>query len=213
MARIKQQYSPRTPVKDLWGEFTLSKSIHLPDRWDEHTGDYRYDVWEAVQCDECGKWVVMHGDGESRHSDYDRNWDSDDFEESACDGYLYSEGAIMSYAYPIDLKRIYNNADRAALLIAHLPLCLIEMDGDYYLALTGGGMDLSWEIAEAYMRLGYLPPTQFSDLPLYAGQDLNGTRRWILRGMRRSLNLQINWAKSDLARLNHVTRQLAERSR
>lgn len=60
-----------------------------------------------------------------------------------------------------------------------LPLCAVELDGDYGLALTGGGMDLSWEIAEAHLRLGYRVPT-WVDLPAMAqggrlGKDFGGT--------------------------------------
>jgi len=40
------------------------------------------------------------------------------------------------------------------------------------LALTGGGMDLSWDICRGYINFGYLPPIHFCDgLPRYAGMD------------------------------------------
>lgn len=203
MSRIKQQYSPRTPVRELWGDYIGATSIELPDRWDESQGDFTYEVFEAVQCESCGKWVSMHGDGEERHNAIDSDVE--------CDGYLLSEGTMMSYGYPVNLRRVYNDPDRAALLIADLPLCLIYMNDDYYLALTGGGMDLSWEIAEAYMRLGHLPPAHFANLPRYAGMPLDNRRRWILRGMRASLQIQIRRASADLSRLRDLQKAMARK--
>ena len=203
-------FSPKTPVKDLYSEYVTAKPIDLPDRWDESASDYRYEVWEAVQCEECGKWVVMRGDGEMRHHDI-TNYDDPDYEPYDCDGYLYSEGPMMSYAYPIDTDRI-GSPEAAALAIKHLPLCLIEMDGNYYLALTGGSMDLSWEIAESFMRLGYLPPVHFSNLPLRAGNDLNTRRKWIVAAMRRAIRINMNWLRSDLERLNFTRKEMAARS-
>lgn len=73
--------------------------------------------------------------------------------------------------------------------IADLPLCIVRFEDDesYALALTGGGMDLSWEIAEAFMRLGYLPPLAYCDLPNMAGMDTGDERhRWVIAGCLRS---------------------------
>lgn len=39
------------------------------------------------------------------------------------------------------------------------------------LALTGGGMDMSWHIARTYVNLGYLPPATLGKLPEMAGMD------------------------------------------
>ena len=47
-----------------------------------------------------------------------------------------------------------------------------ERDDEYGLALTGGGMNLAWDIAGAYVLLGYVPPVAlYGSLPLFAGQD------------------------------------------
>jgi hypothetical protein len=94
---------------------------------------------------------------------------------------------MMNYAYPLESLRIDmrgtllgdsvpdsigahgfpTTVHEAAHALRGLPLCIIErLDGEgYELALTGGGMDLSWEICEAFVRLGFLPPVHFCDLP------------------------------------------------
>lgn len=47
-----------------------------------------------------------------------------------------------------------------------------EDDGlNHYLALTGGGMDMSWSIARTYVFLGYLPPSTLGKLPGMGGMD------------------------------------------
>jgi hypothetical protein len=72
-------------------------------------------------------------------------------------------------------------------------------------------MDLSWEIAESYMCLGYLPPVHFSDLPLLAGSSLNTRRKWIVAAMRRAIRINMNWLRSDLARLNFTRKEMVNR--
>ena len=36
-------------------------------------------------------------------------------------------------------------------------------DDKFYLALTGGGMNMSWDICAGYIALGYLPPLDFCE--------------------------------------------------
>lgn len=80
---------------------------------------------------------------------------------------------MMSYHYP--LPYVGQSAAALALALAGLPLLLVYWDDadTYSLALTGGGMDLSWEICEAFVRLGFLPPVRFADLPGMAGRGLS----------------------------------------
>ena len=69
----------------------------------------------------------------------------------------------MNYRYPVRLRDSTAGVAQAKLFLARLPLVIVHGPdfGDYYLALTGGGMDLSAEIARAYMALGHLPPVHF----------------------------------------------------
>lgn len=72
-----------------------------------------------------------------------------------------AEGPMMNYYYPADL----DDPEDAARKLADTCLCVVEVDGRTGLALTGGGMDLSWEIVGAFMALGMLPPAHFAHLP------------------------------------------------
>jgi hypothetical protein len=91
-------------------------------------------------------------------------------------------GPMMGCCYPLPkphcgLSDTWGwNTDDASKL-DDLPLCIVEFDTDTYgLALTGGGMDLSWEICEAFMRLRFLPPVHFEP-PAMAGKPDNEVDR------------------------------------
>ena len=160
-------------------------------RSDENT------FWEAATCEECGKVIVyQNGGGGARHSE--------ECAKTKCEGYLsMAEGPMMNYWYPVDAWQIESGsgmggADRAAMAVADLPVCIVQVNGQYGLALTGGGMDLSWEICEAYTRLGLLPPVHFCKLPRMAGRGTSAKDRYIIAACRAAVNVQIKWAKSTL---------------
>jgi len=84
---------------------------------------------------------------------------------------------MMNYCYPLEdefkqpenIKDILNEAGAITLIR--------KTDNDrYYLALSGGGMDLSWDICRAYMLLGYLPPIRFCELPKFSGMNFKDIR-------------------------------------
>ncbi len=121
--------------------------------------------------------------------------------ESADNVYEYAGGPMMNYWYPVDI----DDAAAAALALSG-PLCVVEVDGITGLALTGGGMDLSWEIAEAFCQLGQLPPVHFSDLPAMAWGSDNGApvRRYVLSAMLRSLEVAAERATYRAERLRQT---------
>jgi hypothetical protein len=123
---------------------------------------------------------------------------------SAFDGDVISEaeGPMMNYWYPLEGISDETEASEAALGLSGLPLCVVEVDGSYGLALTGGGMDLSWEIAEAYVRLGMLPPVHFADLPSMAGKYPGSeSGPAVTRAMLRALRAQAERLSRSAERL------------
>jgi len=132
---------------------------------------------ECCECDECGEDVLTSGcGGEDEHSSFDY--------ESECDGYLCPSGPMMNYYYPL-----YGQHDAEDALKLNGPVCLIEFaDGRWALALTGGGMDLSWDICRAYIDLGYLPPVHFSDLPDHAGDKWTVDKAEVVYALRRAVD-------------------------
>lgn len=105
----------------------------------------------------------------------------------------YAEGPMMSYWYPLDgadPKSVgpYGHdfdAVEAAYRLHRHSLCLVQVGDDMGLALTGGGMDFTWDIAAAFVDLGYLPPLHFCDLPAMAG---SGPRKALPSGWRMDLD-------------------------
>lgn len=163
----------------------------VPTDWSVGYGE----TWEfhaACRCEECGELVM--GTGGDRHCDLDS--------ESGCSGYVEScEGPMMNFYYP--LPEGLFSVSEGAKAIVDLPLCIVEFTetGDYALALTGGGMDLSWEICEAFMRLGYFPPAHFADLPAMAGRGESARDRRIISACRQSLRAVKSRATRALQRL------------
>lgn len=113
-----------------------------------------------------------------------------------------ADGPMMNYFYPVsDYSRTGLEQDAAK--IADLPLCVVEIGDERGLALTGGGMDLSWEIAEAYVRLGYYPPTWLY-LPAMSDRGESDKDRAIATA------LATHYA-ADARRLQRQVEKLAER--
>ena len=186
---MKTRHSRMTPVKDLYFGMTDVKPVDFD--WTQGYPE-KWDYFAASRCEKCGEIVV--GRGDEQHCDLDS--------DSECDGWIpLNEGPMMSYYYP--LPQYDGDCTDAAKLLVDLPLVVVEFQdsGDKALALSGGGMDLSWQICEAYMLLGYLPPVHFCDLPEMAGRGQSAKDRWIIAGCRRSLQGAKHRAGSSLRRL------------
>lgn len=112
-----------------------------------------------------------------------------------------AEGPMMNYWYVLENNRFGDEIDRAysmATKLAGLPLCVVLLDDAIGLALTGGGMDLSWEIAEAHLRLGYSVPS-WIDLPLMVDRGESEDDQAIIRGVVRTQQRRVLRAQSGLA--------------
>lgn len=109
-------------------------------------------------------------------------------EEIESGEYLDEFAPMINYYYPLPKDgRRYDEKD--AEKIRHLPLSIIYFPNEdlYALALTGGGMNLSWEICEAYILLGYLPPISFCDLPNMADKEYDSRNKRIIEACKESL--------------------------
>lgn len=192
----KRKRDVLTKINDLRVDAIECKPLTVD--WTERLGQ-DMEGWvttEAVDCETCNARVVRTGpSGDERHCDVDA--------ESECEGNVPGiDGPAMNYFYPVPDLHMAN--EDAALAIAHLPVVLVTLDGEDGLALTGCGMDLSWEIAEAHMRLGYLPPTHF-DLPRMCGRGVSERDRWIIRGYLRSCQVAANWLRGKARDVRGIT--------
>jgi hypothetical protein len=163
--------------------------------WSEGYGE-SWEFYDAEDCEECGG-LITSSKGQCDKCDNDPDF----------------EGPMMNYFYelPSDI-----DPDDAAETIKDLPLCIVYLTEteEYGLALTGGGMDLSWEICEAFVLLGYLPPFHFCRLPRMAGKRLDyGNNALVLDACKKTCEVLHNWivgTESDLKQLEYRLEEAAE---
>ena len=138
---------------------------------------------------------ITAGDGDAR---------IDEWREACRDQYECCDGGfpMMNYRYPVKLRDETNQMAFDSL--DGLPLTLIEdlESGDFYLALTGGGMDLSAEICKAYIALGQRPPAHFCRVPRMAGCKYS---REFLDILAASCQIAIEWQQSNLNYLESLS--------
>jgi ribosomal protein L32 len=170
--------------------------------WSEAMGENMegWTSFECSQCEGCSRWVTSNTTGQTEHNCIEPTIpDEDDNDiDNECDVTIHNEGPQMNYWYPVKL----NDCMKAAGLIKHLPLCVVEFeDGRTGLALTGGGMDLSWEICEAFIALGYFPPLHFCDLPRMGSRGQSDKDRATIDACRESCRIAKGWAADKRDRL------------
>ncbi len=183
--------------------------------WSKGYGeDGQYECWEAEECPECGRVLVV-GPGETRCGDAadegeDKDEDEDAEPKKECDGTVNAEGPQMSAYWP--LPEFRGDESRAEAL-APFPLALVHFteSDEWAIALTGGGMDLSWEIAGAYIAMGYCPPVSLR-LPQMAGMVLGDQERRVLAACRKSAEVAKRWADNNLRDLEQVEKSLKAES-
>lgn len=172
----------------------------------------KWDYVEAVECPDCDQPIVDGSEhfnigidehGTDTGARYDPSDDDHDEETEECSSTgldareLGSEGPVMNYYYPVEI----DDAAEAARLLVNSPLVVVtegesDEDGPTGLALSGGGMDFTWDICEAFLRLGMVPPLHFCDLPGISNRD-NRKNRYIIAACQRSV-----WVAQN--HLNHT---------
>lgn len=199
MTTRKKEAKQRVSIYNMSVDAIESKPIDID--WSTGYGE-AWECFEASSCDKCGETIAVGIAVDSRHKDEDNS--------SECDGVLaYAEGPMMNYGYPINFRNDSYSVEDAVKKIAHLPLCIVEFQdteaaghfaGKIFLALTGGGQNLSWEICEAYMCLGFLPPVHF-ELPSMCGRGASEKDKWIASGCLKSNEVAVRRSQSRIERI------------
>lgn len=93
---------------------------------------------------------------------------------------------MMNALWPVELAYGRSEEEAAALMNLHAgATSLITVDDQTYIAMTGGGMDLSWHIAAAYVCCGCVPPLDILDgLSRSPFETSKQAKRAILRAWR-----------------------------
>jgi hypothetical protein len=179
------------------------------------------ETWEDViplllECDYCQATFDCCGPSEWVEGD-----DCPDCDE-ATDGHLQRPecSPLMNYYYSLPDYDGDPEADQALLWLSSANVVLVKILGGedaedtYALALSGGGMDFSWDICLAYILLGYAPPFRFCDLPEFAGQDNSKEPFWsVLKACLQSIEAKEKraiWQKGQLIRLVNTALECPE---
>lgn len=192
-------------------------------------GKQRWTYKVARRCELCGRLVIVTDDAETELTHYDvveawirvvddskdaddpKRWTVCEMEDDGaevCHGRLETSGPpVFNYGYPLPDRL---DTDAAAEALVDLPMVVVEDcdTGDKYLVLSGGGMDMSWEIAASFLALGYRPPAHL-DLPAMAGYTLTKERRRILDACIQSHEIARRWMVSGTRRLRDLKRKLS----
>lgn len=117
---------------------------------------------------------------------------------------------VMNYYWPVDLAYGVSPsaaAERIEQYGGATSLVYIESVNTYAIVLTGGGMDLSWDICAAYICCGCIPPSRLLlGLPHFAGGY--GTRfgklivDTLLPLLVKHFEWQVQRAKDEITRLS-----------
>jgi len=164
----------------------------------------RWELWQppfgSMSKDEILKYLE-YAVGKNYMDEYkDKN--KEELEDDAYELYREQEEPMMNYIYP--LGQNFRPEDDSWKKLNNTTI--VEIDGEYYLALTGGGMDMTWQIAESYINLGYYPPAHYCRLPRMAGKDYKSEKNQrIITACKESLDTVSTWAlnnKEELERLD-----------
>lgn len=100
---------------------------------------------------------------------------ADEPEDDTPEGVERPDGPMMNFIWPLDSGQYLADpvAIAAAIGLRNVALVYVNDPSDFNpelppqdaywgIALTGGGMDLSWDIASAFVEAGYFPPDELT---------------------------------------------------
>jgi hypothetical protein len=128
--------------------------------YDSDSGEYRYNTWEAYRCQSTGRWIGTSLQGEAVEylgcfGECDMLDPTSDQQQQIDDN---EQTPVVPYWWPMGRLSHMRDEWEAAWWLRHLPVVLVEVDGIYGVTLTGGGMDMSWYLAAAFVECGFMPP-------------------------------------------------------
>ncbi len=160
-------------------------------------------------------WADERTYGANEYEEYEENNSTETDEEyalnpGALDSYYFrrlfetgddiANGPSVQYWYPC--AGLDRDPIRAAALIRHTPAVVVRVGRNWGLALTGGGVNQDWGLAEAYIMLGELPPLDLAkDLPSIGSRGASDDDKVIVAACLRSLRSAAAWFTSSASQL------------
>ena len=107
----------------------------------------------------------------------------------------------MNVFWPVDRDVELDVRQDWATAVRSLPLVPVEIGTVSGFGLTGGGMDMSYWIAEAYVRCGWYPPQEIRDVPWPPTNDTERLVALAIWKTQRARELQAGGAVERLEKL------------
>jgi hypothetical protein len=151
-----------SPANMYWPHGGGAVHFDWANAWDGEEQEPRYTFWEAFG--ESNQLVFDSGSGavmQFSKSEPTREMTYQPYEDGSYEGEL-PEGPMMSFYWPLGTSLPLDDPARTASAMRGLSVCLVQVDEVYGVALTGGGMDLSWVLAAAAVSAGFLPWQELS---------------------------------------------------
>jgi hypothetical protein len=164
---MANRYAPDnlwTPVREEAQDFDWSDHPNFDSEGDESKIQWHF--WEPIEGPDEQRLVYSSQDDAAMRFRKDGTPTSnqpyeDEYDNSTSHGYC-AEGPMMNFYWPLT-HWLNTDPYEVAERLRHLNVCLVKIedggsDALWALALTGGGMDLSWSVAAGYIAAGFLPP-------------------------------------------------------
>jgi len=170
--------------------------------------DWRNEKWNHVGVHLMREYYLE--DKETIEECKDNNWDIEDMAwEKADESY-----PMMLYAYPLN----FEPDDDKIIEVCTKTNCTVVEDtetGDYFLALSGGGMDLSQDIALAYLIMEGRIPTALAinvcTQPCLSVRDKDWLK--IMRAIKKQLQWEADYYKRHKRKINQEIKRFQETER
>ncbi len=136
-----------------------------------------------------------------------------DMDEDERDEYLAELLDINEHIFDPVPNRIYPIPEldmepaMAQAYLAGTNVVVVVVDDEPFLALSAYGMDCTWDLVEAYITLGYLPPICFSDLP-NMGLSPDHRELMIIAEMKTSLEIVRDHMNINLLKIDELASSL-----
>jgi len=137
--------------------------------------DYLEKGWENIGrsiLEESCNHKTQEGCGDETNARYSGYCEKCEISEDDC-------SPMMNYAYPLETTP---NDEDILKVVKNTCLTVMEKDGKYYLALCGGGMDLSQQVALAYIFIEkWIPLDLLTEVSKQKGLSVGGEDWKLLR--------------------------------
>jgi len=170
--------------------------------------DWQNEKWNHVGVDLMYNYYLE--DKETLEECKENGWDKEDIAREKADEHY----PMMLYAYPLNWEPKDDKIIEVC-TTTNLTVVQDEETGDYFLALSGGGMDLSQDIALAYLIIeGRIPITLAYNVCTQPNLSVHG-KNWlkVMRAIKSELRNGVRNYRQHIKKINANIRRFKETNR